>query len=195
MTTQTFLKEALSWGKTLLIGFTLALLISIFLVQPFTVSGSSMEPTFQGSDPAIPGTAGDRVFVYKSAYLFEKTPQYGDMVIVDSRLGQERNLGHSLRESPLINWMTKEDQEHFWIKRVIGRPGDTIGSKNHEVYRNGELLHEDYIKEAMNVPFEAVTVPEGHVFIMGDNRNHSIDSRVIGPVPLDHLLGKVFFKF
>jgi len=63
------------------------------------------------------------------------------------------------------------------------------------VYRNGEKLEEDYTKEKMSTSFEKVTVPEGHVYVMGDNRNISHDSRAIGPVPTDHIVGKVFLRY
>ena len=78
-------------------------------------------------------------------------------------------------------------------KRVIGRPGDTLEFKDGHVWRNGEELQEPYTKDpAMNYSRTTpVVVPEGHVFVMGDNRNHSSDSRFIGPVPVDHVLGFV----
>ncbi|MNJ75537.1 Signal peptidase I S [compost metagenome] len=78
----------------------------------------------------------------------------------------------------------------FYVKRVIGLPGDTIEVKGGELYRNGTLLDEPYIKEAMLNNYEQVwEIPEDHVFVMGDNRNNSNDSRSIGPVPQDHIMG------
>ena len=82
-----------------------------------------------------------------------------------------------------------------WVKRVIGRPGDVLEFKDGHVWRNGEQLQEPYTKDTkMNYTRStSVTVPEGHVFVMGDNRNHSSDSRFIGPVPVDHVLGFVSY--
>ena len=75
---------------------------------------------------------------------------------------------------------------------MIGKGGDVLEFKNGHVYRNGGELQEPYINEPMEFTMEgSYTVPEGMVFVMGDNRNHSSDSRFIGPVPIDHVLGKV----
>lgn len=80
------------------------------------------------------------------------------------------------------------------IKRVIGLPGDTISQKGSTLYRNGKALKEDYINEVMDNDNFSVTVEEGHVFIMGDNRNDSADSRVLGSVDYNDIVGNVFLK-
>ena len=92
------------------------------------------------------------------------------------------------------------DPEHYdtqIIKRIIGLPGDVINIDfdNNTVYRNGELLIEPYIAENTTLEYDTkfpLTVPEGEVFLLGDNRNHSIDSRSskIGTVPIDHIISK-----
>ncbi|MNC74020.1 Signal peptidase I S [compost metagenome] len=94
-------------------------------------------------------------------------------------------------EHPIINLFSgKQDEEIFYVKRVIGLPGDAIEVKNGNVFRNGEQLNETYIKEAMDVGTDQVwEVPEDHIFVMGDNRNNSNDSRSIGPIPQDHVMG------
>ena len=85
-------------------------------------------------------------------------------------------------------------QKNVWVKRVIGRPGDTLAFRDGKVWRNGEPLDEPYINEPMNYSRkDEIKIPEGYVFCMGDNRNHSSDSRFIGPVPVDHVLGKVIW--
>ncbi|MGO4890492.1 signal peptidase I [Anaerobacillus sp. MEB173] len=81
------------------------------------------------------------------------------------------------------------------MKRIIGDEGDTLEYKDGRVYRNGEELIEEYLKEDMTFPFETIVVPEKHVFVMGDNRNGSRDSREIGPVPIDNIVGKVLLRF
>lgn len=97
---------------------------------------------------------------------------------------------------PLDNYIAifeHSTQGHnIWVKRVIGKPGDKLEFHDGHVYRNGEKLDEPYINEPMEFSMDgSYTVPEGDVFVMGDNRNHSSDSRFIGPVPIDHVLGKV----
>ena len=86
-------------------------------------------------------------------------------------------------------------KETFIIKRVVGIGGDHIEIKDNELYLNGELLEEDYINGAMiNSEDMVVDVPEGKVFVMGDNRNNSLDSRKLGYFDFDEdVIGRVFF--
>lgn len=107
--------------------------------------------------------------------VFYKQPAYNDIVVVEYPV--------SINEQQII-------------KRIVGLPGDHIEMKDNQLYRNGELLKEDYINEPMvgNKDF-SYDIPEGKIFIMGDNRNHSVDSREIGYVDFDEqVVGKVFFK-
>ena len=154
--------EILDWIYSIVVALFLAMLIHIFLFVPTKVSGSSMYPTL---------TNGEYLIVSKISHVLRETPNYGDIVIIDSRTHMERS------------WM---------VKRVIGKPGDKLEFHDGHVYRNGEKLDEPYINEPMEFSMDgSYTVPEGDVFVMGDNRNHSSDSRFIGPVPIDHVLGRV----
>ena len=81
------------------------------------------------------------------------------------------------------------------IKRVIAVGGDHLDIKNNEVYINGKKIKENYIKENMNTEDLSIDIPKGKVFVMGDNRNHSLDSRKLGYFDFDNdVIGKVFFK-
>ncbi|MFD2444269.1 signal peptidase I [Bacillus sp. CGMCC 1.16607] len=188
--------ELMSWGRAIVFGISITLFISIFIFQPFKVEGSSMEPTFNGADPFDKNKVGDHVMVYKSSYLLGSEPKFGDLVIIDSRVNRNRTFKDELLENPIVELFRNGEKGNKWIKRVIGEAGDTLEIKNGKVYRNGKLLTEDYIKEEMNV-YDDVTfvVPNDHVFVMGDNRNHSGDSREIGPVPFDNVIGKVVARF
>lgn len=110
------------------------------------------------------------IFLNKQAYTFGE-PKRGDIIVFHSSL-------------------TREDgSEKLLIKRIIGLPGDTVKVSDNCVYLNGALLHEDYIKEQG-------VVPGGELFVMGDNRRVSIDSRYeeVGCVKIDDVVGKAFFR-
>ncbi|MFS0862987.1 signal peptidase I [Fredinandcohnia sp. 179-A 10B2 NHS] len=173
------LGEIFSWSKALLFALLISIIVSAFVLQPFTVSGSSMEPTFDGKDPTNKDKIGDRVLLYKSGYLLGEKPKYNDIVIIDSRVNKNRGIKDKLSESPIVSFIfgTNDTNYRLWIKRIIGKEGDTLEFKDGKVYRNGEELIEEYIKEDMAFPFETIVVPEKHVFVMGDNRNGSRDSR------------------
>jgi len=82
------------------------------------------------------------------------------------------------------------------IKRVIGLPNETFEIKNSCVYINGELLKEEYLNEDIKTyPDMKVAVPEGHIFVLGDNRENSKDSRHIGVVKIEDVLGKAIYRF
>ena len=100
------------------------------------------------------------------------SPQKGDLVIVD---GKSKDLDIDI------------------IKRVVATPGDTVEIKKGQLIINDKKVKEDYIDETMNKDMHKMTVKKNTVFIMGDNRNHSIDSRVFGSIPIQDIMGKVIF--
>ncbi|WP_054950268.1 signal peptidase I [Numidum massiliense] len=171
------------WLAALSFAVVLAIVIGIFIVQPSIVSGHSMDPTLEN---------GQRIYVSKLSHTFNYVPDYGDIVIIDSRVDRKRSLADDLFEHPLFMLLglgNKEDQ-YVYVKRVIGKPGDILEFKNNQVYRNGDPLDEPYIMETMATDDRVFNVPEGHVFVLGDNRNESADSRELGYIPLSHILGK-----
>lgn len=183
------LNEIYDWISSIVIAFLLALFINIFVFQPTEVVGSSMEPTLQNHNYII---------ISKLSHALRNIPDYNDIVIVDSRIKRERTFKDDLTE-PLLTYLSvfkkSAAQPHdIWVKRVIGRPGDELEIKDGKVYRNGTLLNETYIKEPMVTANKKVKIPENHVFVMGDNRNNSMDSRIIESIPVDHVLGNMVFK-
>ena len=178
------MNRVLSWLGSALFGCAIAILVQIFLFVPTRVAGHSMSPTLRDTEYVV---------VAKWPHVFREVPNYGDIVIIDSRVNRNRTIIDDITE-PVTNFyhaINHIDTHTVWVKRVIGKAGDTIEIKEGMVYRNGEPLQEKYIPEKMNDPYKAYTVPDGMVFVMGDNRNHSGDSRIIGSVPLNHVLGKV----
>jgi signal peptidase I len=167
----------------ILMAFVLALLIKTFLVQAFFIPSGSMEPTLM---------PGDRVLVLKVPYYFGD-PDRGDIVVFeDPDPGGTPDRG---LVGGFFHWMfeglgvQRPDSEDF-IKRVIGTPGDTVWAKGGQVFVNGEPIDEPYLTQPTD-DFPKDTVPEGKLFVMGDNRGNSLDSRFsLGMVPIDNVIGK-----
>lgn len=117
---------------------------------------------------------GERLIVNKFIYKF-RTPRTGEIVV----------------------FKYPSDPSKKFIKRVIGEPGDSVSIQDSKVYVNGRALDEPYILEKMDSDYEYVTVPEGTIFVLGDNRNGSRDSRYsdVGFVPLENVVGRANFIF
>jgi signal peptidase I len=163
----------------------LSMMITVFLFQPYKVEGESMYPTLLDQQ---------RIYVSKINHTFKIVPSYGDIVIIDSRFDHKRTLKDDFLESPLAVLLLKNQADYYYVKRVIGKPGDLIEIDHGKVYRNGQLLDEPYINGPMAMTaYQKWTIPENHIFVMGDNRNHSTDSRVLGYCPLDHVIGIKLF--
>ena len=155
------------WAEALVFALTFLVLLSVFFVRFSGVDGSSMLPTLVDND---------QVLVQLIGY---DEPERGDIVVVYAPYFENEPL----------------------VKRVIAKGGDVvdIDPNTGAVSVNGEQLVEPYISEpllnagTLSYPYE---VPEGQVFVMGDNRNHSSDSRLaeIGSLPYENIIGKVFFR-
>ena len=171
------------WIVSLAVSFAIALFINIFIVQHIVVEGHSMDPTLQNQG---------HIVISKLSHSMNQLPNYGDIVIIDSRVGRNRSLKDDVFES-VPQFISQKN--YMFVKRVIGKPGDVLEIKNGNVYRNGVNLDEPYILETMkHSAYKKVIVPENSIFVMGDNRNNSMDSRFIGNIPLEHVLGVMIFK-
>lgn len=185
------IKEVITWINLIVIAVAIALVINIFVFQPTQVVGCSMESTLHDKD---------KIIVSKLVHTFSRQPDYGEIVIIDSRINRPHTFMDDLTDYLKSNLITyrlfNSNNEVYWIKRVIAKEGDTLEFKDGKVYRNGKVLKEPYIKEPMRFYSDKkIVVPENHLFVMGDNRNNSRDSRHIGCIPLDHVVGKYIFKF
>lgn len=169
----------------ILVAFVLALLIKTFLVQAFFIPSASMVPTLQ---------IGDRVLVNKLVYDFGE-PQRADIIVFEDPNAPEIERGffdglwHWLTEG--LGFATAEEQD--FIKRVIGLPGDEIEIREGKVFINGERFEEPPLVRPSSDTFGPITVEPDKVFVMGDNRPNSSDSRsLLGQIPYDKIVGKAF---
>ncbi len=167
--------EFWEWSKALLIAFGLAWLIRYFLFTPIVVDGESMMPTLED---------GDRMIVNKIGYEVGEPDRF-DIVVFHA------------------------PEKKDYIKRVIGLPGDHVEYKNDQLYINGKLVPEPYLEQKKkeivdgtlteDFTLEQLTqmkvVPEGYVFVMGDNRRYSKDSRLIGVISMEEIIGSTRIIF
>ncbi len=179
MTKRKFIKEYL---EPILIAILIALFIRTFIVQAFKIPSSSMEPTLQ---------VGDHILVSKFIYgvkipftqakLFQyKKPQRGDVIV----------------------FIYPKDTSKDFIKRVVGVGGDRVDIDGDKIYINGKKIEDPWgYYDTKNEwrrslgpigPFEHVVVPKDHLFVLGDNRDNSQDSRFWGFVPVNEVKGKAF---
>ena len=171
----------------IIIAFLLALLIKTFLVQAFFIPSASMVPTLK---------VGDRVLVNKFVYDFGET-QRGDIIVFED----PHPTGGEVQRNPLQalwHWLTEglgfsTGAEQDFIKRVVGLPGETIEMRKGKVFIDGQPIEEPYLVRPGNGDYEPKAIPEGHVFVMGDNRPNSSDSRsILGFIPEEKIVGKAF---
>jgi len=137
-----------------------------YVVEAYRIPTERMVPTLE---------VGDRVLANKFVYHFTE-PERRDIVVFDS---------------------VEEGDDQTLIKRVVGVAGDEIQVQGGVLYVNGEEQEELYLNDADQSRgfYGPTVVPEGHIFVMGDNRDNSADSRVFGPLPLENLKGEAFMRF
>jgi signal peptidase I len=168
------------------IAFAIALLIKTFLLQAFFIPSGSMIPTL---------VEGDRVLVEKVSYWFGEADR-GDVIVFERAVADPQGddesiwtqVGDAFKE--LFGFPT--DGQDL-IKRVIAVGGETVEASEGRVLINGEPIDEPYLPEDTTTePFGPIVVPDDSVFVMGDNRDGSDDSRVFGPIPTDTIVGRAF---
>ncbi len=170
--------ELLEWVKAIAVAFVFAIAIRTFIFSPIIVDGASMMPTYED---------GDKVIVNKISKQISGIERF-DVIVFEAPIGKD------------------------YIKRVIGLPGDHIAYENDTLYINDEAFEESYLdlyKEQLldngtlteDFTLQSLTdystIPEGYLFVLGDNRRKSTDSRYtsVGLVPMEKVLGKANIRF
>ena len=199
------IKEILEWGYCIIIAVILALLVRYYIGTPTVVQQQSMETTLM---------PGDRLILSRLKKTSKKTYERGEIITFEAPSTTVAPIAQVDFQNPVAEY-NNEPQSLFsrfvyyilevnktsYIKRIIGVAGDHIEIKDNAVYLNGKILKEDYLDKGVQTNlgsygvYSDVIVPEGYVFVMGDNREHSTDSRCFGCVPVTKIEGKVWIRF
>ncbi|WP_107669824.1 signal peptidase I [Cyanothece sp. BG0011] len=160
------------WENVQILGIAiiLAVIIRTFIAEPRYIPSESMYPTL---------ATGDRLVVEKVSYYFHP-PKPGDIIVF---------------EPPMQLQLQGYQRSQAFIKRIVARGGETVGVQDGIVYINNQPVDEDYILESPHYNLQTVEVPEGYLFVMGDNRNNSNDSHVWGFLPEKNVIGHAVFRF
>lgn len=176
------LRKVREYAEAIVTALILALIIRAYVVQAFKIPSGSMIPTL---------LIGDHILVSK--FIYGTHVPFTDKTILAVRKPERGDI---------IVFKYPKDPSRDFIKRVIGVPGDVIEGRNKEIYLNGEKVAEPYIQHTDSLmlldqrdTFGPIKVPEGKVFVMGDNRDASLDSRFWGFVDQSEILGKAFIIY
>lgn len=198
------IKEILEWVYCIVIAIVLALLVRYFIGTPTIVQQPSMYPTLK---------QGQRLILNRTIRTTKSMPNRGDIVTFEAPSKSyvsavEANLDNpvAIYDYNITNIFSKfryyvlEIGKTSYIKRVIGLPGERVQIENGKVFINGEKLDESYLQEgvvttSLEGVFTDITVPENCLFVMGDNRPQSTDSRRFGCIPLEKIESKVWIRF
>jgi signal peptidase I len=176
-------RVVLDWVLTIAGAILIVFGLKAWVVNPYRIPSSSMEPTLHCAKPA-PGCEArfsDRVLANRFIYHF-RDPKRGEIIVFKTPPEARIRCGAG----------------GTFVKRLIGLPGETLSERDGYVYINGARLEEPYIKPDRRdhePPRDFGKIPAGHYFFMGDNRAQSCDSRVWGSVPRSNLIGEVFFVY
>jgi signal peptidase I len=175
----------------LVIAGVIAFVVRTFVAQAFYIPSGSMLPQLQ---------LLDRVVVSKVSYQLHE-PRRGDIVVFDNPYpntvkphANDNRVRRIARDVGEAVGVVQPSTDEF-IKRVIALPGETVEGHDGHVYINGRLLHEPYLtKDVVTSTFSPVTIPKDQLWVMGDNRTNSGDSRVFGPISQKHVVGRAIVR-
>jgi signal peptidase I len=172
-------RVAIDWAVTIAGAILIVLAIKAWVVNPYRIPSSSMEPTLHCARPgdSCEASYSDRVLANRLVYRF-KEPKRGDVIVFETPPEAERECGAG----------------GTFVKRLVALPGETWRMESGIVFINGQRLLEPYITGGrMGTDTQPLrTVPADHYVFLGDNRTKSCDSRQWGPVPRANIIGKVF---
>ncbi|PKM83386.1 MAG: signal peptidase I [Firmicutes bacterium HGW-Firmicutes-14] len=160
-----FIKDAI---QVIVLALILTFVLRHYVVEAREIPSGSMLPTLE---------IGDRLLVDKIVFKFDEFERTDIVVFAPP---PEAQIG---------------DMKNDLIKRIIGLPGDTVEVRDGKVLINGESLEEPYIAQKPSYNIGPITIPEGAVFVMGDNRNNSFDSHSWGFLPIENIKGRAFWRF
>ena len=175
-------RVAIDWIVTIAGAILIVLLIKAFVVNPYRIPSSSMEPTLHCARPGTGCEANlsDRVLANRFIYHF-RSPGRGEIIVFNT---------------PKARAEAACNASGTFVKRLIGLPGDTVTYRRNVLSVNGRRVNEPYVKPGRQGGTQGTWhVPRGGYFFMGDNRRESCDSRVWGPVPKKNIIGKVFMTY
>ena len=195
-------KNILEWVYCIVIAIVLALAVKYFIGTPTIVKQPSMNNTL---------AEGQRLILSRWKRTVNGTYNRGDIITFEAPTTAKVSLAELDQTNPVAKYEYEpkglvskffyyvvESGKISYIKRVIGVAGDHIRITDGKVYLNGEELQENYVAEGavtISDRYTDLVVPEGYVFVMGDNREHSTDSRSFGCIPVEKIESKVWIRF
>lgn len=199
---KTKMKDILEWICCIAIAVICAVLIRYYVGTPTIVDGESMYPTL---------VQDERLLVNRLGRTTKTLPQRGEIITIEEPSKTRYSANEINQSSPIaiyekkdgLNWFIYnflEIGKRSYIKRVIALPGEYVEIREGKVYINGEELQEEYLPTntkteiTSEVGFDNLIVPENCVFVMGDNRAHSADSRNFGCIPIEKIESKLWIR-
>ena len=167
-------KKINNW-KNLFGWILIAILLRWQIIEPRWIPSGSMIPTLKIQDKILV-----EKITPKSIKFLNYLPQRNSLIIF---------------KPPEILKFAGYESKSSLIKRIVGVQGDKLEIKQGKLIRNGAVVNEPWINEPMNYEMESITVPLNHLWVLGDNRNNSLDSHIWGPLPKENIIGIAFFKY